>query len=31
LTVSWDGGDNPVWMKGPAVAVFEGTMELAQR
>jgi len=31
LTVSWDGGDNPVWMKGPAVAVFEGTMELAQQ
>ncbi len=31
LTVSWDGGDNPVWMKGPAMTVFEGTMELADR
>jgi len=28
LTVSWAGGDNPVWMKGPARAVFEGTFEL---
>lgn len=31
LTVSWAGGDNPVWMKGPAMTVFEGTMELADR
>jgi len=31
LTVSWAGGDNPVWMKGPATTVFEGTMELADR
>jgi len=31
LTVSWAGGDNPVWMKGPATTVFEGTMELAER
>ncbi len=31
LTVSWGGGDNPVWMKGPAMTVFEGTMELADR
>jgi len=31
LTVSWAGGDNPVWMKGPAMTVFEGTMELAER
>ena len=28
LTVSWAGGDNPVWMKGPAETVFEGTVEL---
>jgi diaminopimelate epimerase len=26
LTVSWAGGDNPVWMKGPARIVFEGTI-----
>jgi diaminopimelate epimerase len=24
LTVSWAGGDNPVWMKGPARIVFDG-------
>ncbi|MCC6212821.1 MAG: diaminopimelate epimerase [Burkholderiales bacterium] len=28
LTVSWAGGDNPVWMKGPARAVFEGEVEI---
>jgi diaminopimelate epimerase len=28
LTISWAGGDNPVLMKGPAVTVFEGTLEL---
>ena len=28
LTISWSGGDNAVWMKGPAQAVFEGDMEL---
>ncbi len=28
LTISWAGGDNAVWMKGPAQAVFEGQMEL---
>jgi diaminopimelate epimerase len=28
LTISWAGGDNPVWMKGPAEAVYEGTLEL---
>jgi diaminopimelate epimerase len=28
LTVSWAGGDNPVWLKGPARTVFEGTIEL---
>ena len=28
LTVSWAGGDNAVWMKGPARGVFEGVIEL---
>ncbi len=28
LTIAWAGGDNPVWMKGPAICVFEGTIEL---
>jgi diaminopimelate epimerase len=28
LTVSWAGGDNAVWMKGPAQTVFEGVIEL---
>jgi diaminopimelate epimerase len=28
LTVSWAGGDNAVWMKGPARSVFEGELEL---
>jgi diaminopimelate epimerase len=28
LTVSWAGGDNAVWMKGPAKSVFEGMIEL---
>ena len=28
LTISWAGGDNAVWMKGPAEAVFEGTIDL---
>jgi diaminopimelate epimerase len=28
LTVAWAGGDNAVFMKGPAVAVYEGTLEL---
>jgi diaminopimelate epimerase len=28
LTVAWAGGENPVFMKGPAVTVFEGTLEL---
>ena len=27
LTVSWAGGDNAVWMKGPANSVFEGQIE----
>jgi diaminopimelate epimerase len=29
LTVRWAGGDNAVWMKGPAQIVFEGTLELS--
>ncbi len=28
LTISWAGGDNAVWMKGPAKSVFEGRIEL---
>jgi diaminopimelate epimerase len=28
LTISWAGGDNPVWMKGPAETVFDGSIEL---
>ena len=28
LTISWAGGDNAVWMKGPANLVFEGEIEL---
>jgi diaminopimelate epimerase len=28
LTVSWAGGDNALTMKGPAQAVYEGTIEL---
>jgi diaminopimelate epimerase len=28
LTISWAGGDNAVWMKGPAQAVYEGTIEV---
>jgi len=28
LTIAWAGGDNAVWMKGPAKTVFEGTIEL---
>jgi diaminopimelate epimerase len=27
LTVAWAGGENAVFMKGPAVTVFEGTIE----
>lgn len=27
LTITWHGGDNAVWMKGPAESVFEGTLE----
>ena len=28
LTIAWAGGDNAVWMKGPAQTVFEGTIEV---
>jgi diaminopimelate epimerase len=28
LTIRWRGGDNPVWMTGPAVSVFEGEIEI---
>jgi len=28
LTVRWKGEDQPVWMTGPAVAVFDGEIEL---
>jgi diaminopimelate epimerase len=27
LTIAWPGGDNAVWMKGPAETVFEGEIE----
>jgi diaminopimelate epimerase len=28
LTISWAGGDNAVWLKGPAQTVYEGTVEI---
>jgi diaminopimelate epimerase len=28
LTISWAGGDNAVWMKGPAETVYEGALEV---
>jgi diaminopimelate epimerase len=28
LTISWAGGDNAVWMKGPAETVYEGTLDV---
>ena len=28
LFIRWDGGNQPVWMTGPAVAVFDGEIEL---
>jgi diaminopimelate epimerase len=28
LTISWAGGDNAVWMKGPARSVYEGEIDL---
>ena len=30
LTITWAGGDNAVWMKGPAETVFEGTIEIQE-
>jgi diaminopimelate epimerase len=30
LTIAWAGGDNAVTMKGPAEAVFDGTLELKE-
>jgi len=31
LTIRWEGADNPVWMTGPAVTVFEGEIEIDER
>ncbi len=28
LTIRWEGADNPVWLTGPAVTVFEGEIEI---
>ena len=28
LTIDWRGNDEPVWMTGPAVTVFEGEINL---
>jgi diaminopimelate epimerase len=28
LTITWRGDGEPVWMKGPAVAVFDGEIKL---
>jgi len=28
LTISWAGGDNAVWMKGPAETAYDGTIEI---
>jgi diaminopimelate epimerase len=28
LTITWRGGDNAVWLKGPAQIVYEGTIEV---
>src|SRR5215470_6149856 len=28
LTIAWAGGDNAVWLKGPAETVYEGTLEV---
>jgi diaminopimelate epimerase len=28
LTVTWAGGDNALWMKGPAETVYDGTIDL---
>ena len=28
LTITWNGGDNAVWMKGPAETAFEGSVDI---
>lgn len=28
LVIRWEGGDEPVWMTGPAIAVFDGEIDL---
>lgn len=28
LSICWKGGNNPVWMTGPAISVFDGEIEL---
>ena len=28
LTVSWEGGNSPVWLGGPTASVFDGTISL---
>ena len=28
LSICWEGGNNPVWMTGPAISVFDGEIEL---
>jgi len=28
LSICWQGGNNPVWMTGPAISVFDGEIEL---
>ena len=28
LSIFWEGGNNPVWMTGPAISVFDGEIEL---
>ena len=28
LSIAWSGGDEPIWMTGPAVSVFNGEIEL---
>jgi diaminopimelate epimerase len=30
LTIAWAGGDNAVWMKGPAQIAFEGEIEMSE-
>jgi len=31
LTIRLEGGDNPIFMTGPAIVVFEGEMEIDER